>query len=205
MSLRNRSVAVLCSLALLVVALAAPQSAGAKVPTAPRSYSSAIETLAPYQPQHRCAQYHRVGVTKLSRLLTLTYRGTTYYTLRPCASDTSEHYDGRAIDWMTSVSVPWQHADAHDFLTWLLAKDKYGNAFAMARRLGIMYVIFNNRMWGAWDGKWQDYNGCMAKKMQAPQYANACHRTHVHISLAWKGAFGQTSFWTGRVAHYPGG
>ena len=64
-----------------------------------------------------------------------------------------------------------------------------------------MYVIFNNRMWGAWDGQWEDYNGCQAKKMQAHAYDNACHRTHVHISLSWNGARGKTTFWTGR--HVP--
>ena len=70
----------------------------------------------------------------------------------------------------------------------------------MARRLGVMYVIFNNRMWGAWDGRWHDYNGCSAKKRQAHAYDNACHRTHMHISLSWNGARGRTTFWTGRVS-----
>ena len=129
-----------------------------------------------------------------------TWPGTTWYSLRPCGSGTSEHYDGRAIDWMVSAAVPWQKTDATDLIGWLLAKDKYGHAFAMARRLGIMYLIFNNRIWGAWDGKWEEYNGCLAASMQADQYDNTCHRTHVHISLSWKGAFGVTSFWDGTVA-----
>lgn len=200
---RNSVSAVFCTLALLAVAMIVPAAASAKVPTPPRSYSSAIETLAPYQPQHRCAQYHRKGTYALGGLLKKTYPGTTWYALRPCGSGTSEHYDGRAIDWMVSAAVRWQKADATSVINWLLAKDKYGNAFAMARRLGIMYIIFNNRMWGAWDGKWEDYDGCTAASMQANQYDNACHRTHIHLSLSWKGAFGVTSFWTGKVAVYP--
>jgi hypothetical protein len=61
-----------------------------------------------------------------------------------------------------------------------------------------MYVIWNNRMWGAWDNRWEDYNGCA--KLTSRANDNACHRTHVHISLSWNGAMGRTSYWTKRVA-----
>ncbi len=100
---------------------------------------------------------------------------------------------------MVSARDKTQRAEARAFIQWLLATDKYGNTDAMARRLGVMYVIFDNRMWGAWSGQWEEYNGCLHKKMQARAYDNACHRTHVHISLSWNGARGKTTFWGGKV------
>ncbi len=200
---RNRILAVCCVLILLAVGMLVPAAASAQGPVPPRTYTAAIETLAPYQPQTRCAQYHRRGTELLGALLKKTYPTSTWYSLRPCGSGVSEHYDGRAIDWMVSSEVASQRAEAQDFLGFLWATDNFGNDFAMARRLGIMYVIFNNRMWGTWNGAWEEYNGCLAPAKQANAYDNACHRTHVHISLAWMGAFGLTSFWTGNVAQYP--
>ena len=68
----------------------------------------------------------------------------------------------------------------------------------MARRLGVMYIIYNNRMWGAWDGQWQEYNNC--QHLPSRGNDNACHRTHMHLSLTWDGATGHTSFWTEKLA-----
>jgi peptidoglycan hydrolase-like protein with peptidoglycan-binding domain len=53
-------------------------------------------------------------------------------------------------------------------------------------------------MWGSWDGRWHDYNGC--SRLKSHSYDNACHRTHIHISLSWNGAMGRTSFWTKKVS-----
>jgi hypothetical protein len=99
---------------------------------------------------------------------------------------------------MVDVHNTRQYAAAKAFIGWLLATDKAGNRFAMARRLGVMYLIYDNRMWGAWDGRWEEYNNC--SHLPGPTYANSCHRTHMHISLTWNGAMGHTSYWTGRVA-----
>ena len=106
----------------------------------------------------------------------------------------SEHYDGRAIDWMVSIRNAVQLADASATLNWLLATDAHGNRFAMARRLGVMYLIYNNRIWGSWDGSWQPYSNCA--KEPAVSYDSVCHRNHMHISLGWNGANGRTTFWT---------
>jgi peptidoglycan hydrolase-like protein with peptidoglycan-binding domain len=68
----------------------------------------------------------------------------------------------------------------------LLATDRYGNPYAMARRLGIMYIIFNHRIWGAYlaDQGWRPYGGSNP------------HTDHVHFSLSWAGALKQTTWWT---------
>lgn len=52
-------------------------------------------------------------------------------------------------------------ADATDLLNWLLAADSYGNKHAMARRLGIMYIIWNKQIWSSYDASsgWRPYSG----------------------------------------------
>jgi hypothetical protein len=178
-------------------------SAAAAVPPTPSGLPGAIEPLAPYVEQTACEPTLRPGTVKLAHLLASTYRSynaTAWSSTYPCGTDgtRSEHYDGRAIDWMVDIHNTKQHAAANAVLSWLLATDKAGNRFAMARRLGVMYLIYDNRMWGAWDGRWEQYNNCF----HLPQRANdnACHRTHMHISLSWNGAMGRTSYWTKRVA-----
>ena len=60
----------------------------------------------------------------------------------------------------------------------------------MARRLGIMYVIFDHRIWGSYADEqgWRPYTGASP------------HTDHVHFSLSWAGAWARTSYWTGRAA-----
>ena len=203
----SRLSAICCTLALaagLVVAVAPPAAAVAPpTPGIPAGLPKAIEPLGGYVEQVACQPKARSGTLALARLLARTYRnydGTSYGTGRACGTGgtRSEHYDGRAIDWMVDVHDARQHAAAKTFIAWLLATDKGGNRFAMARRLGVMYLIFDNRMWGAWDGRWEEYNNC--SHLPAHRYDNSCHRTHVHISLTWNGAMGRTSYWTGRIA-----
>lgn len=194
--------AVVTVAATLLVTSTPAGAVAARTPRAPRAFGATIESLATYVGQTSCDPHIKRGTAELGALLSRTYPGIYWGSTYACGTDgsQSEHYEGRAIDWMASVRNPQQHADARAFILWLLAPDKYGNQFAMARRLGVMYLIYNNRMWGAWSGQWEQYNGCQAKKMQASAYDNACHRTHVHISLSWNGARGLTTFWTGRVS-----
>jgi hypothetical protein len=205
----RRLIVLLLMLGLVAgISSATPASAGAATapaPPTPKGLPAAIEGMARYVPETTCDPHIRPGTRKLATLLAHTYAayGATHWaSTYACGTDgsPSEHYDGRAIDWMVDIHNTKQHAAATAFLAWLLAADKAGDAAAMARRLGVMYVIYDNRMWGSWGGGWEDYNGCEAKKMQAAAYANSCHRTHVHISLSWDGAYGRTSYWTKKVA-----
>jgi peptidoglycan hydrolase-like protein with peptidoglycan-binding domain len=189
-------------LALTSLVLAAPASATAPPPSAPTGLTGTIEPLANYVEQVSCDPHLRSGTVKFARLLASTYtsyNATSWSSTYSCGTDgnRSEHYDGRAIDWMVDVHNTRQYAAAKATLAWLLGTDKAGNRFAMARRLGVMYLIYNNRMWGAWSGKWEPYNNCANLPGRAND--NACHRTHMHISLSWNGATGRTSFWTNRV------
>ena len=79
------------------------------------------------------------------------YGGTgDYGIIRNCTiRDAQRAQGGRAWDWKASASNATQVRQVGDMLAWLFATDRYGNNFAQARRLGIMYVIWNHRIWVA--------------------------------------------------------
>ncbi len=191
--------------ALLVVALvggstAAPaQAAAPPVPKPKVVLPATLDRAAFYEPQTICDPTPRPGVLALRDTLVATYGPATTYISRACTSSTSEHFDGRALDWMRNSRVPAQKAQADAFVAWLLAPAADGTPHAMARRLGIQYVIWNSRMIRMYDpGRgWTNYRNCLAKKNSGKNLDTSCHRNHVHLSLSWDGAAGQTSFWTG--------
>ncbi|HET7387293.1 MAG TPA: peptidoglycan-binding domain-containing protein [Nocardioidaceae bacterium] len=177
----------------------------APMPRVPSGLPHRIEGLADYVPAVSCQPVVRPGVRELGRLLTRTYSGTNFQVTRTCGTDslpTSEHYDGRALDWMgVSARTRKGRARAHAVMHWLFARDDSGHRFANARRIGVMYVIWNNRIWGAYSSEegWRPYWNCAQKKYRGRAYDTTCHRNHVHFSLSWDGARGRTSFWTKRV------
>jgi hypothetical protein len=177
--------------------LAAAPSAAAVVPrtpAAPVTLPVGIEDMPAYQPQTVCDPVTKPGITALGALLTATYPDTSVAsTARSCASEsgTSEHKDGRALDWAANYQNPQQVAEVHAVFSWLFARDAQGNPNAMLRRLGIMYIIWNKQIWGGWSQSWQPYS-CSG--------VTACHQDHVHFSFDWAGALKKTSFWTGVVA-----
>jgi peptidoglycan hydrolase-like protein with peptidoglycan-binding domain len=177
-------------------------AAAVTTPRPPVAQPAAIEPLSPYLPQVSCNPAAMAGAVALGDLLRATYPGTSYGIARACGSDgmASEHYEGRAIDWMASKRKPAQLAQVRSMIAWLLAPDAAGRPYANARRLGVMYLIWDDHIWGAYragDG-WRPYSTCA--KHPEPSSDTTCHRDHVHISLGWAGAGGRTSFWTGRVA-----
>jgi peptidoglycan hydrolase-like protein with peptidoglycan-binding domain len=151
---------------------------------APGRVGAAVDAPAPYQSQASCAAEPMPGTARLAELVLRTYgRGHDGGILRSCVvGDTSEHKDGRAWDWMLDLGNARDRRAAADFLAWVTGDDG-----VMARRLGIMYVIYNRKMWSTWSGGWERYDGYDP------------HTSHVHVSLGWNGARGRTSFWTGRT------
>ena len=140
----------------------------------------------------------------LADLLDRTYGVYTKGYVRPCPYSL-EHQEGRAVDWMVNSQDPTQDAAAEAFLSWLTAPDANGEPAAMARRLGILYVIWNNQIWGTYrhsDG-WREYSGCGAPDNTKKGDATSCHRDHIHISMTWDGANAQTSFWSGAAEVRP--
>ena len=151
-----------------------------------------IDPYARYDPQRTCDPAGKPGMLGLRDLLLRAYPGTRSLGVsRTCtARGVSEHKEGRAFDWGVNVGVPAERAAADTVLRQLLATDSAGNRHALARRLGVMYMIWNRQIWSAYSAGsgWRPYSGASP------------HTDHVHISLSWDGAMGRTSFWRGDAA-----
>jgi peptidoglycan hydrolase-like protein with peptidoglycan-binding domain len=181
-----------------------PTTAASSVPTpaVPAGLPSQLEDFAPYVQQASCDPVAKPGAIALAKLLSKTYPGTSSGIARACGVDgiASEHYEGRAIDWMISVRKPAEAAEAAAVIDWMFAADDSGQEYANARRLGVMYMIWNGNIWGSYatGSGWRPYSSCA--NHPEPASDTACHRNHIHISLSWEGAMGHTSFWTKQVA-----
>lgn len=164
-----------------------------------------LDRAAFYEAQKLCDPVARPGANALADLLRATYGPATIYIPRGCTSSTSEHFDGRAVDWMRSVRVPEERAQAEAFVNWLLAPDADGTPHAMARRLGMMYIIWNNRMIRMYDvGRgWTNYRSCLSSGNSGKSLDTSCHRNHVHFSMSWDGGGAVTSWWTGVAQTQP--
>ena len=182
--------------ALLAVSALSTAGAAAAAPATPY-FGPAIDPLAAFDGQDTCDPTDKPGAVALRDLLEQTYPATTSFGIsRDCGvGGTSEHKEGRAYDWGVNAFDPAQKAMADDLLAWLLATDGYGNVNAMARRLGIMYAIWNGRVWKSYGTNrgWQTYTGSNP------------HTNHVHFSLSWDGAYKRTSWYapTPGVAFHP--
>ncbi|HYF44673.1 MAG TPA: hypothetical protein VD926_00590, partial [Acidimicrobiales bacterium] len=147
-----------------------------------------IEPLAAYDPQRLCDPAPKPAVAAFRALVQASYGFSRNLGIsRVCDADgRSEHKEGRAWDWGVNVSVPLERQAANDVISWLLATDEHGNEFAMARRLGVMYIIWDRHVWSAERAEegWRPYVG------RSP------HVDHVHLSFSRNGALGRTSFWS---------
>ncbi|HYN56662.1 MAG TPA: fibronectin type III domain-containing protein [Motilibacterales bacterium] len=193
------------SAALLVGLVSAPAQGLAPLPTTAVPLPVELDAAAFYEAQKVCDPTPRPGATALKDLLLATYGPATVYIPRSCTSSTSEHFDGRAVDWMRSARVPAEREMADAFVAWLLAPAADGTPHAMARRLGIMYIIWDSRMIRMYDpGRgWTEYRGCLAPANAGTGLDTTCHRNHVHLSMSWDGAAGITSWWTGVAQTQP--
>ena len=174
---------------LVAVALTVPAVPAAAAPGTP-VFGAAIDDYPGYDPQDTCDPVAKPGVLGFRELVLRTYPSTgDSGIVRSCAGDSevTEHKEGRAWDWTIDAADGADRARADELLAWLLATDGHGNRHANARRLGVMYIIFDHRIWGAYqagDG-WRAYAG-----------ANP-HTDHVHISFSRDGAQRRTTWWTG--------
>ncbi|WP_206184724.1 hypothetical protein [Thermoactinospora rubra] len=174
------------ALALALIGVGATASPGWAAPATP-DFGPSIDGYAAYDGQDTCDPVAKPGVTGFRDLLNDEYGSHTAYITRACGEGgRSEHKEGRALDYMLSVYDAEDRAVADDVLNWLLATDKYGNKHANARRLGIMYIIWNRQQWKAYEASagWQSYGGSNP------------HTDHIHFSFSWAGANKQTTWWT---------
>ncbi len=181
----RRSIVAACVATAGVVAFAVPVQAAP--PTTP-VFDAAIDAYAASVPQTTCDTTPKPGVIGFREMVLRTYPTTRDSGIgRDCAAEgDSEHKEGRAWDWGVNANNAADRARADEFLSWLLATDRHGNKHANARRLGVMYVIWNGRIWGSYRAAegWRTYTGASP------------HTDHVHVSFSWAGARKQTTWWT---------
>ena len=96
---------------------------------------------------------------------------------------------------MLDARDPIDLALAAALLDEVLAPDDLGEPHALARRMGIMYVIWNDRMYAVL----RRLRAEALPQLRLPQPRTCSptlrHRDHMHISLTRQGARGRTSWY----------
>jgi hypothetical protein len=187
--MRNRLVAALAAVTAAALLWTQPVlAAEARNPPPPESLATnTIDAHLGYMPQSTCTPKAKPGTTAVLKLLIKAWGGSSSGISRGCGvGTTSEHKEGRALDWRMSIKSASQRKRVGQAVAWLTA-----NNGEVAYRLGVMYVIWNQHIWSLY------YPELGWRKMANRGSVTANHKNHVHISLSWDGAMKQTSWWTG--------
>ena len=159
-----------------------------------------VESYAGYQPQTTCAPAAKPGTVVLARWLVATYGGRSGPISRSCAgSSVSEHKEGRALDWTLNARTKRDRARAARFLAAAFATGPSGERAELARRMGVMYVIWNDRIYASYrQFAPRPYlsSGCRTVRRCSKTLR---HRDHLHVSLTRAAAAGRASWYAGRV------
>ena len=170
--------------------------AAAKTPPGPSRLALepvVVDAHLGYQKQKTCSPSAKPGTKALLSLLIKTWGGSSSGISRSCnVGGVSEHKEGRALDWHMDVRKSKQRKAVADALKWMTA-----NNGEVAYRLGIMYIIWDQKIWSIY------YQELGWRKMADRGSRTANHKDHVHISLSWDGAMKQTSWWTGKPVTEP--
>lgn len=189
----NRPVRIAAlALALALFGGATSTASAATLPAGPSAPARApipIDGYAPYRGQTICDPTAKPGATYLLNLARTYYGvGRNSGIVRACnIGSQSEHKEGRAFDWGLSVGNSAEKSAGDRFTAWLTAAGPDDKVGYNARRLGVMYVIWNKRIWSnsSENAGWRAYTGVSP------------HTDHVHVSMSWNGANKRTSWWTG--------
>ncbi|MAT60931.1 MAG: hypothetical protein CMH41_04740 [Micrococcales bacterium] len=144
----------------------------------------------PYIPQNACNANELPGVVAFREMLLDTYKRPadtvkTYNISRGCDTPgVSEHEEGRALDFEADVKKPAQVAQARQLLRYLTKRGGFH-----ARRWGIMYIIWDRKVWAQYKPYWRNLSN------RGNRIAN--HEDHIHFSFTWNGAVKKSSYWTG--------
>ena len=182
-------------LAGTTAASAADDSSRRGTVTSSAPYLMPLEPYAGYQPQSTCRRRPKPGILLLADWLVA--RGGGYGPIsRSCSgSSTSEHKESRAFDWLLDATSETDQALAAALLDELFAPDDTGQPHALARRMGIMYIIWDDTMYASYDGfvaKRYLSSSCRTRRTCSPTLR---HRDHLHISLTRQAAKGLTSWY----------
>ena len=189
----RRTVACFLISAALTAVIAMPASARFRT----RGFGPAIDETD-YDGQEKCWPDPKPGVLAFR---TMVLESFPMFGLggisRACnVGGQSEHKEGRAWDMTANAGDPSHREAVQKLFDILLAEDRYGNEGALARRLGIMYIIWNRKIWGSWGG-WSAYcvqkpSGCVDPEDRDIRHP---HTDHVHFSFTWPGARMQTTYY----------
>lgn len=165
----------------------------------PAAAQAEIEDYASYDPSASCHEKARPGTVRLARWIVKRYGGGTAGLGRDCKRrPTSEHEAGSAFDWGVDARSKKDRQRVKAFKQHLFATDRQGNTDAIARRMGVMYLIWNDRMYAAWNEfRPESYlsSSCPSRKKCSRTLR---HRDHLHLSLSRAGARGVTSWFERR-------
>lgn len=201
--------------AVLTVALALPMGARAAAADAeapqpamalPEFHFAGVPepygAVAPWE----CSPVMRAGTRAFGDMLVAASGARyTYQDVRPCNAGwgvaRSQHKTGRAIDLMVDSRDPQGRVDGLELLAWLFeAVD--GVPHARLRRLGIVEIIWDARMWTTAEAAhittpdpatWRPYTGLGCAGDPLGQ-ATECHFDHFHFTLSAAGAEGMVTF-----------
>jgi len=156
------------------------------------------EAVAPYptyHPQSTCSPTPKKGTRYLAAWLQHRYHGSGSLGIsRSCsASGVSEHKEGRAFDWALDANHKRDRRYARAFRHYLFSKHHHARAFR-ARRMGVMYLIWNDRIYSAssqYRSRPYLHSGCGTTRACSTTLR---HRNHMHISLTWRGARARTGW-----------
>lgn len=149
------------------------------------AHAQTLDPYGIYEGQVSCDPVAKPGVLAARALLRKKFGGGDLGIVRACnVGGTSEHKEGRAWDWAWNAHRKHDRRHARRALNWL-TRTVDGVPAAHARDLGVMYMIWNHRMWRAYrpDAGWLPYTG--------PDP----HTSHIHLSFTWNGATMRTAFW----------
>jgi peptidoglycan hydrolase-like protein with peptidoglycan-binding domain len=144
----------------------------------------------PYMPQVACYAGELPGVRQFRDLLLTAFPRpkeslSTFNISRGCnVPGVSEHEEGRALDWEARVTDRTQDSQARTLLHWLTKRGGYH-----AKRFGIMYMIYDQRIWGQYNQRW--------RMMSNRGSVTDNHKDHVHFTFTWNGALQRSAYWTG--------
>jgi hypothetical protein len=167
-----------------------------------RADDSPVEPYASYQPQSVCSPKAKPGTQVLGHWVVRTYGGGYGRISEACKGrSVSEHKEGRAFDWSLNAVKAGDRTRAQRFMRAVLATGPSGEPAELARRMGIMYLIWNDHIYASYDqfrARAYRSSSCKGKKLSKCS-KTLRHRDHLHISLTRDGGWGRTSWYAGRL------
>jgi hypothetical protein len=175
----------------LATLLSIPASASETLP---------IDDYSPYVPQTNCNPTAKPGTKVFAAWLVRRHGGGSGTIGRSCTgTSVSEHKEGRAFDWVLDARSTADRLRARAFLDQAFATDAKGNTHSLARRMGIMYIIWNDHMWSSYSQfQRREYLSSSCKDLKHCS-RTLRHRDHMHISLSRRGGKGLTGWYAGRL------